>query len=290
MKNMVILDLQQVMFANVHVHFGMTSEVDENMLRHLILNQIRAIRKKFKKDYPEFVIAIDSKNNWRRKIFPYYKANRKKARDDSSVDFDAIFSAFDKIKTELKDHFKYRVVGVDGAEADDVIGVLAMKFGTESLIKSQTTPEIMIVSGDKDFQQLQRFSNVSQYDPIKKREIKCGDPQAFLREHVLKGDSTDGIPNVLSDDDTLVNDAKRQPPMTTKRLSRLLSNVEISEEEKKRVERNEKLIDLTRTPEDVKTAILETFNNEENKKTVGSLYNYMIDKRLKQLTSVIDEF
>jgi len=290
MKNMMILDLQQVMFANVHVHFGMTSEIDENMLRHLILNQIRSLRKKFKNDYPEFVVAIDSKNNWRKKYFQYYKANRKKARDNSEIDFDAIFSAFDKIKTELKDHFKYRVVGVDGAEADDVIGVLVKKFGTESLIKDYSAPNIMIISGDKDFQQLQRFTNVSQYDPIKKREIKCSDPVNFLRKHVIKGDSVDGIPNVLSDDDTFVNDTKRQPPMTAKRLSRFLSNVDLSEEERKHFERNEKLIDLTHVPVEISTEILRTFDSEENKKTIGSLYSYMIDKKLKQLMGVIDEF
>ena len=73
----------------------------------------------------------------------------------------------------------------------------------------------MVLSGDKDFIQLQKYPFVSQYNPIQKKFMSGIDPKQYILEHVIKGDRSDGIPNFLSDDDTFVKN-KRQRPLSKK--------------------------------------------------------------------------
>src|SRR5210317_467333 len=107
------------MIANLMVSLGGHKvDVDENILRHMILNSIRYNRVKFNKEYGELVIACDDKNYWRRNIFPYYKAGRKKSREKSDLDWNSIFQSLNKIRDELKEFFPYRTIQVETAEAD----------------------------------------------------------------------------------------------------------------------------------------------------------------------------
>mgnify|MGYP003340665473 CR=1 FL=1 len=160
--------------------------VDEAMCRHMVLNSIKSFRNKYKKDYGELVIACDNRNYWRKQIFPYYKANRKKNIERSELNWKDIFDCLNKIKSELKEYFPYRIIEIEHAEADDVIAVLSHTYSRRE--------KILIMSGDKDFQQLQRFSNVFQYDPVRKKQIVNSDPITFLKEHIIRGDPGDGIP------------------------------------------------------------------------------------------------
>ena len=155
-----------------------------------------------------------NKNNWRRQLFPYYKANRKKSQAESELDWKAIFDCLGKIRAELKEFFPYRIIDIESAEADDIIGTLCQEFGN-------TNQRILILSGDKDFQQLQRFINVTQYNPVMKKFVVCNNPDMFLKEHILKGDPGDGIPNVLSEDNCFVV-GSRQKPLTKKKMDALL--------------------------------------------------------------------
>lgn len=290
---MIILDLSQVMIASLHAQLGgHNAEVNENLLRHMILNTIRSNYVKFKDKYGELIIACDSTNNWRKVYFPYYKANRKKARDASSLDWNMIFESLGKIRDELKDYFPYRVIHVDTCEADDIIGVICKEYG-----RDLGGEPILILSGDKDFSQLQKYSNIEQYDPTRKKKIVTSNPINFLYEHIIKGDVGDGVPNFLSADDTFVS-SSRQKPVTSKKLNEwisklnktsVLSEVFESEELRRNFIRNQLMIDLEKIPDFLSVKILQQFEEQANKPR-GNLFNYFIKHKLKHLTESIQEF
>lgn len=286
---MIIVDLNQVMLSNLLMQLGnhTNAQLEENMVRHMILNSLRSYRVKFSGDYGELVIACDNTNIWRKKNFPYYKANRKKNIDSSELDWKAIFDCLSKIRSELKEFFPYKVIDVETAEADDVIGTLVSKFGSEL----NTGEKILILSGDKDFIQLHTYANVEQYDPTRKKWIKNDDPTRFLKEHILKGDAGDGVPNVLSDDDTFVT-AKRQKPMTAKRIEELLKatpDKDYDEKVYKNFLRNRELIDLSNTPDYIREQVLNQFT-QQNGKDRSKLLNYFIANKMKNLTEHLSEF
>jgi alkyl hydroperoxide reductase subunit AhpC len=274
------------MLSNIMVQLGnhTNAQVEENMVRHMCLNSIRMYKTKFGPEYGEFVIACDNKNYWRKQLFPYYKANRKKSQAASELDWKAIFECLNKIRGELKEHFPYRIIDVESAEADDIIGTLCIEFGN-------TNEKILILSGDKDFQQLQRYINIRQYNPVLKKFITCNDPDKFLAEHILKGDAGDGIPNILSDDNCFVL-GSRQKPMTQKKMDDLIAlglDGKFDHTNFRNYMRNKQLIDLTQVPEDIKLKVLESYDAQANKKS-SNLLNYFIANRLKNLTESIQDF
>lgn len=280
---MIILDLSQVMLSNIMVQLGnhTNAQVEESMVRHMVLNSIRMYKTKFGPEYGEFVIACDNKNYWRRQLFPYYKANRKKSQAASELDWKAIFECLNKIRSELKEFFPYRIIDVESAEADDIIGTLCQEFGNDE--------KILILSGDKDFQQLQRYRNVKQYNPVLKKFIVCKDPEQFLHEHILKGDAGDGIPNILSDDNCFVVGA-RQKPLTQKKMDTLVGiSGQFDHTNFRNYMRNRQLIDLREVPEGIKLQILESYDEQANKRS-PNLLNYFIANRLRNLTESIGDF
>lgn len=280
---MIIMDFNQVAIANLMgaaAGFG-ANNLDENLLRHMILNSIRLNKLKFEGQFGEMVIACDATANWRKDLFPFYKANRKKSRSESTVDWNEMFRILNMIREELVEFFPYPTIRVDHAEADDVIAALCAEHG-----RMLGGDPILILSGDKDFQQLQKYSNVTQYDPVRKRWLKCADPEAFLQEHILRGDSGDGVPNVLSEDDTFVSGG-RQKPVTKKKLTALMEN--IPQEYLANYDRNRKMIDLAYIPEQVHATTLQLMQ-EQSGKGRSKLFNYFIKNKLKNLTDCIGEF
>ena len=221
---MILVDLNQVMISNLmgQLHSSRTNEVDEDLLRHMVRNGIRSYRNKFSEEYGELVICCDDTNNWRKDSFPYYKAHRKTNRDESDLDWPNIFNCLNAIRDELKEFFPYKHIRVNRCEADDIIGTICHQ---EGVAMGDGKEKILILSGDKDFIQLQVYSNVSQYDPVRKKMVKHNDPAQYLLEHIAKGDRGDGIPNALSADDTFVSGG-RQKPMRANRLEEILSVVQ----------------------------------------------------------------
>lgn len=283
---MIILDLNQVFLANIHVSFSKNLskkiELDEDLVRHMILNSIRSTYMQFKA-YGQLIIAADSRNNWRRKVFPYYKAHRKKEREESSFDWEQIYLFMNKVREELKENFPYPVVEVEGAEADDVIATLVKVY-------SKYENPTLIVSGDKDFIQL-HSENVKQFDPIKKRWIVHDDPKRFLAEHILKGDRGDGVPNILSDDNSFVL-GKRLKPLSQKKISRWINGIppaEFTNYLQRNYARNEQLIDLNKLPNDLNEKIIEAYIKQNNKDR-SKLMNYFIQHRLRNLMENITDF
>lgn len=252
---MIIIDYNQVAISNLMEQIGSSkTPVDESLVRHMILNTIRTYVKKFKESYgPEVIIACDNKKYWRREVFPHYKAGRKKARESSGHDWPIIFDCLNKIRDELKKHSPYKVLDVDACEADDIIGVLATKFSS--------TQKVMILSSDKDFAQLQRYPNVEQFSPILKKTIKEPLPLVQLKQLIIRGDKSDGIPNILTQDNVFV-DGGRQRPITEVKIITWLNQPPkefCNEEMLRNYARNEMLIDLTKIPENLKETILHSY-------------------------------
>jgi len=283
---MILVDLNQVMISNMMMQIGnhQNAQVDENMLRHMILNTLRFNRQKFHKEFGELLITCDDKNYWRRQVFPYYKAGRKKARDASELDWNAIFNALNNIREELKVYFPYKVIQIESCEADDIIGTIVHEEGT----LLNTGIPILVLSGDKDYVQLHKYANVKQYDPVRKRWIANSNPEQFLAEHILKGDAGDGVPNVLSADNSFVMNI-RQRPITQKRIQEWADINKMDSEVKRNYMRNKALIDLSEVPASIKEAILSEYE-AENPKDRSQLLNYFIKNKLRNLIESLQEF
>ena len=279
---MIVIDMNQISVASLMMHLHMNKgELEEDMVRHMILNSVRMYRTMFNEDYGEIVLAYDSRAYWRKEIFPQYKSNRRKNREEDDKDWDSIFGVLNNIKEEIKEFLPYKVIEVYGAEADDVIATLCKHYQNE---------KVMIVSGDKDFIQLQKYDNVKQYSPITKKLVDGVDPKVYIKEHVLKGDKSDGVPNVLSPDHTFT-DELRQRPLTSKKLESILAQDidELDDEIKRNYQRNDKLINLDNIPKTLESEILNSFNEASYGDRSG-LLNYFIEKRLTSLTENIGEF
>jgi len=282
---MILLDYSQTVIGSFMAVGRGKPVVEEDLLRHTILNSIRMFRNQFTKDYGDMVICCDGKDNWRKKVFPEYKANRRKNRENDPTDWKTLFELLHEMREELTKYFPYKVMHVDTAEADDIIGVIISerqsKFHTPTLI----------LSSDKDFIQLHKYSGVRQWSPLQKKFV-VGDPVESLYDKTIRGDTGDGVPNILSSDDTLITEGKRQTPITKKKMElwRGKKPEEFCNEAMLRnYHRNKTLVDLRETPESIRINIINQYDNQEAGDR-SQLWNYFIDNRLKNLMDVIDEF
>jgi hypothetical protein len=267
-------------------------EVNEDLIRHMILSSIKRINTKFRKEYGQVVVATEGRNVWRKKVFPYYKANRKKDRDASPIDWESVYVCLNKIRDELKEHFPYKVINVDTAEADDIIACLCHRFGTT--LNNAESEKIIIVSGDGDFCQLQKYANVEQYAPVSDKFLKIADPAAELKELVIRGDPGDGVPNILMEDSFFILKEKgqKQKSITQKKLVPWMEqDPELWGDDLllKRFRRNETLVDLNKVPEEINKDVIDQFDNYVVPKRAG-LLNYFIKNKLKILMESINEF
>ena len=278
----ILIDYSQVFISNIikQINIG-TIDIEEDLIRHTVLNTLRHYRSRFKKKYGELIICCDNRKYWRRQLFKYYKAHRKKAREDSDIDWNLLFECLNKIKKEIKDTFPYITMEVESTEADDIIAILS----------EYITDNNVIVSSDKDFGQLTKFAWVHQYSPARKDFIVIDNPLEFKREHIMRGDRGDGIPNFLSSDSCLV-DGVRQTPINYRKIDNWKKlNPEIFCDRKmlKGYKRNQLLVDFDYIPKDIKQLILDEYNNYSSNGR-GKIFNYFVDNRLKLLMEQIGEF
>ena len=279
---MILLDYSSIAHSSLHVNI---KEISNNidLVRHTIFNIIRQYNVEYRQEYGEMVLCMDHTNNWRRAAFPQYKANRRKSRKESDVDWDMVYTELNKVRDELIENSPYRCVRIDGCEADDVIGTICESHNNPS--------PILIISPDKDFVQLQRYPNVKQYSNLQKKwVVPVVDAEYDLLEKVLKGDTGDGVPNVLSDDDVLITEGARQTPMSKKKIAALMEDPEsLGTTVARRIMRNRQMIDLTRTPAPLKTEILEEFS-QSAKGSINSLMNVMVKNKMKLLLECLSDF
>jgi hypothetical protein len=283
---MILVDLNQIAISNLMVSintYNKNQEINEDLLRHMVLNSLRAYKVKFGEKYGDLVICCDGRHYWRRDIFPFYKAGRKKDRAASTLDWTLIFETLNKIRDEIKEYFPYIVLDVDRAEADDIIAVLVQHVCP--------VENKLILSGDKDFMQLQQYNNVDQFAPVQKKFLRTDSPQDFLKEHIIRGDRGDGIPNCLSSDDVLVR-GERQKSISKKKLSGWMAsdpNDWNDSNQLRGYRRNEQLIDLEFVPQDLKEEILSQYTNAVSGDR-SKLFNYFVKFKLKNLMEDIQEF
>ncbi len=281
---MILLDYSQIALSNIIVQ----KLNDENMIRHMILNSIRMYNKRYRQEYGQMVICADGMNTWRRAYFPEYKAMRRKGKEQSDMDWNEIFRILNLVREEIQESLPYKVLHMEGCEADDIIGALAIRtqdFG-------QGEP-VMIISSDKDFIQLQKFNNVKQFSPIQKKAVTDKNPRTYLFNHIMRGDSGDGVPNVLSKDDTFISESK-QTPLRQTRIDDWLDRSDnlkdaMPEEVYRNYQRNKKLIDLTEIPEDIQESIINNYDSQKPAMKMKVL-NYLIKKRCNNLIEVVEEF
>ena len=277
---MILLDYSQIALANIIVQ----KIDDEELIRHMILNSIRMYNKKYRDEYGQMVICCDGFNTWRKQYFPEYKANRKKSRNASDLNWENIFLFLNQIREEIKENLPYKVLHLDGVEADDIIGTLTyqtQEFGMHE--------PVMIISSDKDFIQLHKFKNVKQYSPALKRMVEEKHPRQYLFEHVCRGDSGDGIPNVLSPDNSFTDGIKQTPLRKTVIDFWMENEKNMPQEVLRNYQRNSTLIDLSKIPEDIYSNIVQEYNSQKPAMKMKVL-NYLIKKRCKNLIEVVEEF
>jgi len=287
---MILVDLNQVLLAGLMAQIANAKpkvQLEESLIRHMVLNIIRTHLKNFRGEYGEVVLCSDNRNYWRKQYFPFYKAGRKKSREKSDLDWHLIFDMLAKFKVELKENFPYKVIDVEGAEADDIIGTLVPRH--------IMFEDILIISSDGDFLQLQRYNTgkfkVKQYNPAMKKFLVSDNPMSELKEKIIKGDKGDGIPNILSPSDCFVREL-RQTTIGKAKLEKFLSeNYDDWSDENAKIgySRNQTLIDLTFIPTEIRDKIINTYD-ETKPAAKGKILNYFIEHKLKNLMDVIEEF
>jgi hypothetical protein len=281
---MIIVDYSGIAISSILSQPN--AAVDEALIRHIILNSLRMYNVKYREEYGQMIIACDGGSTWRKEKFPQYKANRKKNRESSNIDWKMLFEILNVVREELKQFMPYKVVHVQGVEADDVIATLV-----ETTQEFGCNEKVMIVSSDHDFVQLQRYSNVKQFSPMQKKAITEKDPIRYLQEHILRGDSGDGVPNVLSPDDVFVSGG-RQKPLMEKRINEMIKEWDtieskLDQDTLRNFHRNRSMVDLGMIPEDRKSQIISTFNDA---KPTPNVLTYLITKRCSQLIGCAAEF
>tara|TARA_Y100000991_G_scaffold5171_1_gene4133 strand:- start:1367 stop:2251 length:885 start_codon:yes stop_codon:yes gene_type:complete len=294
---MIIVDYNQISISNLMAELNGSKESDINidLVRHMILNTLRSFKTRWGDEYGDLVIACDNRRYWRRQVFPQYKASRKKTREDSGYDWSSIFEGLSLVRSELQQFMPWPVVDVEGAEADDVIGTLVEWSQENDLVQEglfESPKPLLIVSGDHDFQQLQKYPNVVQYSPLKKRFVKIKEPaEQVLREHIIRGDKGDGVPNILSEDDSFVEGKRQRPIRKTLVAEWKTTKPEewVTGEMAAAYIRNKTMVDLSQTPAEIKEQIVFQYTQQLNKSS-EDMYKYFTSFGLDRLIEVIDEF
>ena len=281
---MILVDMNQVTISNLMIQMK-DEPLSEDLVRHMVLNSLRSYKTKFSKDFGELVLCYDDKHCWRKDYFPYYKQNRKKARSESSVDWTELFDILTKIQNELEENFPYKVLKINGAEADDIIAILSNKISSTPNLYE----EILIISGDKDFIQLHQSDNVKQYSPTLKKFVVDENPEQYKFEHIIRGDKGDGVPNVLSQDTVFVEDL-RQRPITKKKLTEWKENGIPEGEIKRNYQRNKTLIDFDSIPNELGELIYNMWVDKITQNDKSKILPYFMKHRLKELTEKLGDF
>ena len=282
---MILVHFSGICLATILIN----KENDERMIRHMTLNSLRMYNQKFKENYGQMVLACDGPNNWRKEYFPQYKGVRRKSRQESTFDWNEAFRILNSLREEIRDNFPYKVIHMDQCEADDIIGTLvenSQQFGNFE--------PIMIVSADGDFKQLQKYDNVSQWSPLTKKLVEEGHPHQNLKLKILQGDAGDGVPNVLSDDNSLI-EGRRQTPLSKKKKEAILQDLIDGEllyaaSWYRNYCRNETLIDLSKTPSSLKQNIINNFMEQDPWGNKGKVFPYLVSKKMNRLIESVTEF
>ena len=281
---MLIIDFFNVTISRIHQHCIEYDEAPElNLMRIIATKAVLGYVVQHKK-YADngVVIACDSKSNWRFRVFPLYKKNRKKKKEKSKFDYEMFYKNINILINEFRENLPFKVMEVEGAEADDIISVISRIFSNKT--------DVCIVSSDKDFIQLQHIARpftIKQYSPYRGCFVTQNDIPITFAEHIIGGDADDGVPNIWSQKDVFLVDGIKQKSFTKVKKEELnaigltayrkLQPPEIQE----RIDLNEQLIDLTKIPQDISDSIIHNFMN--TKEARGKLNQYIVSNKMNTL-------
>jgi 5'-3' exonuclease len=267
-----------------------------DLCRHTILSQLLVYKKKYEQKYGEMVICLDGRNYWRKQEFPNYKSNRKKTKDEM-VDWQIVYDCLNQIRDELKAFFPFKVIFVNEAEADDAIASLIEYSQDNDLIEEILVSEprpMIIISSDGDFGQLQKYSNVEQFSPFKKKLVKFNKKEIHEKRmtHIVKGDANDGVPNMFSGDNVFV-DKIRQTPVSQKRLDEFFEkgiDACKNDTERRNYQRNQMLVDFDFVPQRVKDEILKEYHNAKPVKDLNLIMEYFMKNKCRLLLETLQDW
>ena len=186
MKN-VLVDFSHLAYRSFFSCRTDIEDVGWGFFKHVMYNSIFSFCYKFNPD--RIIIAADSKMNWRKKVYPSYKGNRKEKRDlQDDVDWEGLYGAMDELLKEMSVYFPFMVLRIQYMEADDIIG---------AYVKYHQDETSVIVTSDNDYIQLLQYKNASIYDPMQGKFKKSTDPLKDLKVKILSGDNGDNIPNII---------------------------------------------------------------------------------------------
>lgn len=315
---MILIDYNQIALAAIsHFHDELKAadiEKARGICRHAIIASLLSYKKKFKRDYGNLVITADYGDYWRKDIFPNYKAGRKKNRESSDLPWDKIFECLNSTREEIKEFFPWKVVHVPRCEADDVIAILCYymqenEFSVNGIFDEPQSS--VIVASDGDDVQLTKLENIRQWCPLKKSfipQLSKTDLKKYIIDHVIKGDTSDGVPNIFMHEDFFVNrkEGERQKPVTQKILDLFFEHGEgalnmlpydkketpegyavMVKEVERRYHQNSKLVLFDNIPEQYRKDIVEHYI-QPTTGSVDKVRKYFIKNRCNLLMQELD--
>lgn len=301
---MIVIDFSQVVISNAQVQLGKELKSPnpdvKNLIKHMFFSSVLTYKKMFP-NAGQVVVACDGREYWRKTYFPYYKGHRKLHRDADTIDWDFLYKCMDEIKDDLREHFPYKVIQIANAEADDIIAVLAKYTQSEELVSEglfDGEPQpFVIISTDNDFGQLQKYKNVKQYAPMKKKMVTNANPYEYVIEHICEGDAGDNVPNICTPDSwakerTEGLSTRAKSFMKSRQRDFVLKGIDAcaNEQERAHWKRNQMLVDFDYIPTSVSETIIHTYKTTEVKGSKTKIMSYLIKNRMKLLMQSLGEF
>ena len=237
----------------------------------------------------DVIILMDQKdpehNYWRNYIMKEYKGTRSKW--SCPIPKDIFNKQMQVMKDDVKKHFPWKIVKVTGAEADDSVGVLTRRLNDAVNV---------VISTDSDLQQVLVNDMNYIYEPRKNIIIDhTADTKYDLFVKFIKGDAGDGIPNIFSDEDTLITQGKRQKAVKKTLVNEMYEEYqnngfksvkdkyEWTDVITTRFVHNRKMIDLKMIPEDIVNSINKEYDEFVPNGDGTTFMNYCINQGLTPL-------
>ena len=214
------------------------------------------------------ILALDDKNYWRKKIFPLYKAQRKKERSENKffkdVNFEELFKVSDEFFKELVTIIpQIQSIKIPNVEADDVIAILTEHISLDT----------HCISTDKDMYQLYRYKGYKQ-SKFGNDIQEVLNPMSFLHEKICRGDKSDNIPSIY-------------PRLGIKTYQKMMENGSllklISEDSNvgEVYSRNREIVDFKYIPKQITKDILKEYHAFVPERTNEmTLYNFLLKHKM----------
>ena len=200
----ILIDMSSVLHRKIHSSLKAVKDiriengeyVTKDYIHMVIQNIIKDIvqnHHQYSKKYGDIVLLFDDSSYWRKDVYPDYKSHRKVNRDKNPVNYKEVYVYYNELAEILAEHFPWKVLKVNNAEADDLILILARELSQSE--------EVLILSPDKDMIQAQKYPNIKQYSPLTNKwmvpENKNESMDDWLKEHVCLGDGSDDVPKIV---------------------------------------------------------------------------------------------